>query len=48
MLITSKDIPGLRRLIAVAIRRGLTAERIVELIQKAMAGIFAPQGGFSE
>ena len=48
MLITSKDIPGLRRLIAAALRRGLSAERIVELIQKAMAGIFTPQGGFSD
>jgi hypothetical protein len=48
MLIASKDIPGLRRLIATALRRGLNAERIVKLIQKAMAGIYAPQGRFSD
>ena len=48
MLIASNDIPGLCRLIAAALRCGLNAERMVELIQKAMAGIFTPQGGFSD
>ena len=48
MLIATKDIPGLRRLISAALRRGLSAERIVKLIQKAMAGIYVPRGGISD
>jgi hypothetical protein len=47
MLIATKDIPGLRRLISSALRHGLSAERVVELIQKEMAGIYTPQEGFS-
>jgi hypothetical protein len=47
MLIATKDIPGLRRLISSALRHGLSAERAVKLIQKAMAGIYTLQGGFS-
>ena len=44
MLIATKDIPGLCRLISAALRCGSSAERIVELIQKAIAGIYVPQG----
>lgn len=37
MLIASKHIPMLRRLISAALMRGLSAERIVELINKLIA-----------
>jgi len=48
MLIASNDIAGLRRLISAALRGGVSAEVIVDRIQKSIDGLYSPRGGFSE
>jgi len=48
MLIASNDIAGLRRLISAALRGGVSAEVIIDQIQKSINGLYSPRGGFSE
>jgi hypothetical protein len=47
MLIANNEIIGLRRLTAAALRHGSSAQTIVELIEKSIAGIYHPRSGFT-
>lgn len=47
MLIATNDIPRLKQLIAVALRRGSSAQAIVAQIGRAIDGLYSPRGGFT-
>ncbi|KAF8155394.1 hypothetical protein B0H34DRAFT_849557 [Crassisporium funariophilum] len=48
MLLGTNDIPGLRRLIAAALRRGISARGLVLRLEQAIAGAYSPRGGFNQ
>lgn len=48
MLLGTNDIPGLRRLIAAALRRGISARGLVLRLQQAIEGVYSPRGGFNQ
>ena len=47
MLLGTHDVPGLRRLLAVALRRGISAHGLVLRLEQAIQGIYKPRGGYS-
>lgn len=47
MLISSNEIAGLRQILAAALRRGAGAQKILELLERAIAGVYRPRGGFN-
>jgi hypothetical protein len=47
MLITSNNIPRLTRLLSVSYRHGSGAKAITTQIQRAIDGLYSPQGGFT-
>ena len=40
------DVAGLRRLLGAAHRRGASPAKICSLLQRAVAGLYRPRGGF--
>lgn len=48
MLIGSKDIAGLRRLITTALKRGTSPKAIVEILERALANLYSSRGGFTK
>lgn len=48
MLIASKEVVGLRRVLKTALHQGASASAIVELIEKSIAGLYSPRGGFTD
>ena len=48
MLLGTNDIPGLRRLIAFTLRRGVSARGLVLRLQQAIDGVYSPHGGFNQ
>ncbi|KAJ7163663.1 hypothetical protein C8R46DRAFT_1163839 [Mycena filopes] len=48
MLLASNDVPGLRRILTGALRRGASPQAIYSLLERAIAGLFSPRGGFTE
>jgi hypothetical protein len=48
MLLAKHDIPGMRRLLAVAFRNGASTAAIITKLNLAIAGVYSPKGGWSE
>lgn len=48
MLLGTHDIPGLRRLLAAALRRGLSAQGLVLRLEQAIQGVYRPRSGYSQ
>jgi hypothetical protein len=47
-ILSTRDVSGLRRLMAAAVKRGLDAHGIIKLIECSLEGKYHPQGGFSQ
>lgn len=48
MLLATKDVQGLRRLLSVALRNGASLPTILNQMQCSIDGIYSPKGKFSE
>ena len=48
MLLGTHDIPGLWRLLTVALHRGISARGLVLRLQQAIDGVYRPRGGFNQ
>ena len=48
MLLGKHDVPGLRHLIAAALRRGISAHHLVLHLQQAINGVYRPHSRFNE
>lgn len=48
MLIASKEVVGLWQLLKTALKHGASAAEIVEVLEKSIAGLYSPWGGFSD
>ncbi|KAJ7104870.1 hypothetical protein C8R44DRAFT_807209 [Mycena epipterygia] len=48
MLLASNDVPGLRRILTVALKRGASPQAIYSILERAIAGLFSPRGGFTD
>ena len=48
MLLGKHDVPGLRRLIAAALHRGISAHHLVLRLQQAIDGVYRSHGRFNE
>ena len=46
MMLSSNDVAGLRRLLGAAHRRGASPTKICSLLERAIAGLYRPRGGF--
>jgi hypothetical protein len=46
MMLSSNDVAGLRRLLGAAHRRGASPAKICSLLERAVAGLYRPRGGF--
>jgi hypothetical protein len=48
MMLGSNDVAGLRRVLGAAHRRGASPAKICALLERAIDGVYKPQGGFSK
>ena len=48
MLLSSNDIAGVHRLLAVALWQGASAQTICGFLEQAISGLYHPRGGFSQ
>jgi hypothetical protein len=48
MLLSKHDIPGLCRLITVALRNGASTQTLLSKLNQAIAGVYSPQGNWSQ
>ncbi|KAJ6603661.1 hypothetical protein B0H10DRAFT_2315727 [Mycena sp. CBHHK59/15] len=48
MLLASDDVPGLRRILVAALKRGASPQVIYSLLERAIAGLFTARGGFTD
>ncbi|RDB15564.1 hypothetical protein Hypma_004145 [Hypsizygus marmoreus] len=47
MLLASEDVVGLSRLLTVALNRGTSITAILDLLHRAIEGLYSPRGGFT-
>ncbi|THH13601.1 hypothetical protein EW146_g6638 [Bondarzewia mesenterica] len=47
ILLSRNDIAGLRRLLTVVLRRGTSLQKVLNQLERAIAGIYSPRGHFS-
>jgi hypothetical protein len=48
MLLSKHDVPGLHRLLTVALRNGASIRTVLAKLNQAIAGIYSPRDGWSE
>ena len=48
MLLRTNDIPGLRRLMAAALHRGISAHGLVSHLEQAIEGVYSPHGRYNQ
>ncbi|KAJ7498376.1 hypothetical protein B0H11DRAFT_1856325 [Mycena galericulata] len=48
MLLSQNELPGLRRLLTTALKRGASAQMMVSLIERSISGLYRPRGGFNK
>lgn len=48
MLLGSHDIPRIRRILTIALRKGASIQKILNVVQSAAAGLYSPRGGFTD
>ncbi|KAJ7810978.1 hypothetical protein B0H14DRAFT_2606859 [Mycena olivaceomarginata] len=47
-LLSNNEFPGLRRTLKAALKRGASAKIILHILQRALAGLYRPRGGFNK
>jgi hypothetical protein len=48
MLLANNDVPGLRRLLTVALRKGAGVQSVTSVLEQAISGLYRPRGNWSE
>ncbi|KLO09091.1 hypothetical protein SCHPADRAFT_879793 [Schizopora paradoxa] len=48
MLLSQKDVAGLRRILASALDRGISPQKLLNLLERAVSGAYRVRGGYSQ
>ncbi|KAF8055441.1 hypothetical protein FPV67DRAFT_1435919 [Lyophyllum atratum] len=48
MMLANNDFPSLQRLLSVALRRGASADSIIQKLQLSLDGLYSPRGGYTD
>lgn len=48
MLLSQKDVAGLRRILAAALERGVSPQKLLDILDRAVNGTYKVRGGFSQ